>query len=127
MSVAKLPLQCAGFEQTARAARREQQRYCLGAEIDGEGAIPPQPGLGAIIGNMATPRIRHRIDAVRSHNKAGRVDLGRSFGDLDLRALHVAELGAVISRGAVPRELDIIIEAGLRVAQADPGQHIWKE
>ena len=116
-----------GREQAARAARREQQRYRLGAEIDGKGAVAPQPGLGCDIGNMAAPRIGHGIDAVRAHDKPRGIDLGGSFGDLDLRALHVAELGAVVGRGAMPRDVDIIVQTGLRIAQAYAGKHIRKQ
>src|ERR1700755_958 len=43
MRITELPLQGAGNEQAARAACREQQRHGLGAQIDRESAVTPQP------------------------------------------------------------------------------------
>src|SRR5439155_367211 len=64
--IAKLALQGTGREQTAGAARCEQQRHCLGAQVHRKGAIAPQSRLGRDIRNVAAPRICHRIDAVRA-------------------------------------------------------------
>src|SRR5437868_10469111 len=46
MGVAELPLQRARREQAPRAAGGEQQRDCLGAEIDRKRAVAPQLRLG---------------------------------------------------------------------------------
>jgi hypothetical protein len=68
---------------------------------------------------VAAPRFRHRLDAGRTHDHTRRVDLGGGFRNLDLRALEIADLGAVVRRGAMPGDLDIIIETGLRVSERD--------
>ena len=123
VGIAKLPLQRAGREQPARAARRKQQRHRLGTEIDRIGAIAPQSGLGRDVRDVAAPRIGHRLDAGRAHDQARRIDLRGRFGNLDLRALKIAELGAIIGRGAMPRDIDIVVQTGLGVAQRNAGQH----
>src|SRR5690606_40233475 len=52
--------------------------------------------------------------------------LRRRFSDLDLCALQVSDLGTVICRGAVSRDLDIVVKARLRISQADSGQGVRK-
>ena len=83
--------------------------------------------LAAISGMWPRLRVGHRLDAGRAHDQAGGIDLGGSLGDLDLRALQVAELGAIVGRGAMPRDIDIIVETGLRIAERNAGQHIGKQ
>ena len=118
MRIAELALQGTRREQAARAARGKQQRNRFGTEVDRERAVAPQSCLGGDIGNVASPCIRHGLDTVGAHHEAGRIDLGRSFRDLDLGGLHVADLCAVIGGGAMPRDPDIIVVTGLRVAEA---------
>ena len=65
---------------------------------------------------MAAPGVGHRVNAVRAHDEAGRIDLGGGLRDLDLRALEVADHGAIVGRRTMPRDIDIIVQAALRVA-----------
>ena len=92
---------------------------CIGAEVDGKCAVAAQSRLVRNIGNPTLPGICHGVDAVCAHDQSGRIDLGGRLRDLDLRRLQIAELGAIIRRGPMARESDIIIQTGLRVAQAD--------
>src|ERR1700719_2196302 len=115
--IAELPLQGAGHIKAARAACRKQERDGLGAEIDGKGAVAAHFGLGRDIRTMSAPRIHQRLDTGRTHDQPRRVDLGGSLRDLDLRRLEVAQFGAVIGGGAMPREIDIVVETGLRISK----------
>ena len=76
---------------------------------------------------MAAPCVGHRLDACRTHDQARRIDLRGSFGNLDLGALQVGKPGAIVGRCAVPRDIYIIIQTGLRIPQSCAGKHIWKQ
>ena len=96
VGIAELPLQHARREQTSRTARRKHHGYRLGAEIHGKSSIAASFGLGGDVWNMSTPSIRHRLDACRTHDQSRRIDLSRGLGNLDLRTLHVAQLGPIV-------------------------------
>src|SRR5690349_5171610 len=57
MRITELALQRSRGEEAARTARGEQQRDRLGAEVDGEGAVAPQPCLFGDIRDVAAPGI----------------------------------------------------------------------
>src|SRR5258708_3315863 len=121
VGVAKLTLQCSRREQSPCAARREQQGYRLGAKIDGKSPVAARFGLGGDVGNVTAPGLGHRLDACRAHDQASRIDFGGGLRNLDLRALEIAEFGTVVSRGAMSRDLDIVVQTGLCVSQGDAG------
>ena len=79
------------------------------------------------IRNVAAPGVGHRLDACRAHDEAGRIDLGGSLRNLDLRALEVADLGAVVGRRAMPGDPGIIVQTGLGISQRHAGKHIGKQ
>src|SRR5947209_16668058 len=105
VSITKLPLQDSCRKQSPRAACRKEQRYCICAEIDGESAIAPRFGFCGDVRNVAPPGLPHRVDASRTHDQACRIDLDRSFRNLDLRALEISNFGAVIGGGPMPRDI----------------------
>src|SRR6202142_4708449 len=125
--IAKLPLQGACRGQAPRAARGKQQRYRLGAKVDRKSPVAPQSGLDGGVRNVAAPGVGHRLDASRGHDETGRIDLRGSFRNLDLRALEVADLGAVVGRCAMPRDAGIVVQTGLGISQCYAGKHKGKQ
>ena len=74
------------------------------------------------VGRTEKPEVsRMTITAEADHDQARRINLSRSLGNLDLRALHIAKLCPVIGRRAMPGEIDIIVETSLRITQRDTG------